>query len=321
MSIQAEKVTKIYKMIDNENRNGLKQIFAPRYKYIKAVDEISFQVRGGEFVGYIGLNGAGKSTTLKMLSGIVTPTSGEVIVNGLSPSKNRKTNLNQIGVVFGQRSHLLWDLPVIDTFDLYYKMYNIQNKSLKDILFEFNKILDISDFINQPARQLSLGQKMKANILIALMHNPKILFFDEPTIGLDVLSKDSIKKILKEINKSGTTIILTTHDMYDIQDLCNRIILIDKGTIEFDGLKDNFLNKYSAESVVKVTFLNNSDEIQHPFFTKLNDDAKVKMYSFDKSVISELDAIKHIVNSYNIIDIKIEYITLEHVVKKCFSEQ
>ena len=319
MSIEVKNVTKTYKINDNQQLNIFKKIFTPDYKYIKAVDDISFNVEDGEFVGYIGSNGAGKSTTLKMLSGILTPTQGKIIVNGISPSENRKENAKRIGVVFGQRSQLLWDLPVIDTLNLYQKMYKITDKTFKTNLNKMDDILRISEFINQPARQLSLGQKMKANIVLALIHDPKILFLDEPTIGLDVLSKDNIRKMLKEINKNTrVTVMLTTHDLSDVQDLCERIILINKGNIKYEGQKDYFLDKYSTEGVVKVTFADNNDEIQNISFAKNSEEGRIKSYSFDKNIISELEAIKYIVNNYNIVDIKLEYATLEDVVKDMF---
>lgn len=319
MSIEVKNVTKTYKINNNQNTNIFKKIFSPEYKYIKAVDDISFNVEDGEFVGYIGSNGAGKSTTLKMLSGILTPTQGNIKVNGISPSENRKEIVKQIGVVFGQRSQLLWDLPVIDTLNLYQKMYEITDEIFKANLYKMDDILGIGEFITQPARQLSLGQKMKANIVLALIHNPKILFLDEPTIGLDVLAKDNIRNIFKEINKNtGVTVMLTTHDLSDIQELCERIILIDKGNIKYNDKKDYFLNEYSTQGVVKVTFANYNDEIQDFRFVKIIEEGRIKTYGFDKNIITELEAIKCLVNNYNIVDIKLEYATMENVVKEMF---
>ena len=194
MSIEVENVTKTYKIYNNNQMNIFKKLFRPEFELINAVDDISFSINDGEFVGYIGSNGAGKSTTLKMLSGILVPTQGKIIVNGISPSNNRTKHAKQIGIVFGQRSQLLWDLPVRDTLNLYKKMYQVTKDEFNENMDMLNDILEINTFIEQPARQLSLGQKMKANIALALIHNPQILFLDEPTIGLDVLAKDNLRK-------------------------------------------------------------------------------------------------------------------------------
>ncbi|MFD1774078.1 ABC transporter ATP-binding protein [Paenibacillus rhizophilus] len=214
----------------------LKSVFSMQKETINVVDHVTFTVRKGDFVGYIGPNGAGKSTTIKMLSGVLVPTSGTVHVKGLEPYKNRKQHAGNIGVVFGQRTQLWWDLPLIESFKLLGKIYNVPKERFQHNLEMFTEILDMSSFLSTPVRQLSLGQRMRGDIAAALLHEPEILFLDEPTIGLDILAKEKIQSFLQKINKEKEiTIILTTHNMDDIEKLCRRVIFIDKGQILFDG--------------------------------------------------------------------------------------
>lgn len=234
-----------------EGRSRLLEFFRPKYEHKRAVDGISFSVEPGEIIGYIGPNGAGKSTTIKMLTGILTPTAGQVKVFGLDPCKNRVQNALKMGVVFGQRSQLLWDLPVRDTFDLFKTMYRMEHNTFirqRDKLIE---MLDMEGFLSQAVRQLSLGQRMRANLALCFLYQPKVVYLDEPTIGLDVLVKDRIRNFLKQINKDeGTTILLTTHDTQDIEEVAQRLILIDKGQLLFDGDQAAFHEKYKG--LVKV---------------------------------------------------------------------
>lgn len=234
---------------------AVRSLFHREYTVKHAVKHISFEMEKGEVVGYIGPNGAGKSTTIKMLSGILIPSSGTVSVGGIIPYENRKENAKRIGVVFGQRSQLYWDLPISDTFDLYESLYDVPKKVFSENCEYYTDLFDMKDFINQPVRQLSLGQKMKANIALALLHNPDVLYLDEPTIGLDVTSKRVLREAIQTINKErGTTVILTTHDMDDIEAVCKRLIMIDKGTKLFDGSVDAFRSKYEKEIVIKLEF-------------------------------------------------------------------
>lgn len=225
-------ITKEYKMkCRSEGRfHVLRDFFSPQYTSKRAVDGISLSIEKGELVGYIGPNGAGKSTTLKMLTGILVPTSGTIRIDGYEPYRNRKANALRMGAVFGQRSQLLWDLPVKDTLELHQKMYKIDSSTYTRNKAMYIDLLDMGGFLHQPARQLSLGQKMRANLALALLHDPDILYLDEPTIGLDVIAKDQIRKFIRQINaEKNVTVMLTTHDMSDIEQICERLVLIDQG--------------------------------------------------------------------------------------------
>lgn len=229
------------------------------YKNFTAVDHISFNVFKGEVVGFIGANGAGKSTTIKMMTGILTPDDGSVTISGLNYKKNRREILLKMGVVFGQRSVLCWDIPIMESFKLFRDMYRIPKSLFEDNLEIFADILNISEYINKPPRQLSLGQRMKADLAAALLYNPEILFLDEPTIGIDVLAKSKMREFIQTINRERkTTIVITTHDMSDIEALCEKTIIIDKGKILYNGtIQELILNyadsdgKYHLEEIVK----------------------------------------------------------------------
>lgn len=217
-------------------KGSFKALFKPKHEIISAVDGISFQVPKGEIIGFIGPNGAGKSTVIKMLTGILTPTSGECRIGGKIPTQNRKEYVKEIGVVFGQRTQLWWDLALRETYMVLKEIYEIPDEDYEKRMKFLNEVLELDDFITSPVRTLSLGQRMRADIAASLLHNPKVLFLDEPTIGLDVVVKDSIRKAIQKINQeNGTTVILTTHDLEDIELLCERIVMIDKGKKVFDG--------------------------------------------------------------------------------------
>ena len=256
--IKVENLVKTYKIIEKEE--GLigyfKNLFHPKYKEFMAVKGINFEIKEGEVVRYIGENGAGKSTTIKMLTGLLTPTSGKVTVNGIIPYKERIKNNKNIGAVFGQKTQLWWDLPVIESFRLIKKMYNMTESEYRKNLKKFTNLLELDELLEKQVKNLSLGQKMRCEIAATFLHNPKIVYLDEPTIGLDVFVKEKIRKFIKEINEENkTTVILTTHDLKDIEDVCDRIILLDKGQIIYDGEKQKFKDKYgkyiTAELIVK----------------------------------------------------------------------
>ena len=240
--IEVKDLRKTFKVARREAGFGeaVKALFHREYEYIHALDGVSFSIKDGEMVGYIGPNGAGKSSTIKILSGILTPDSGIYTVGGRTPWKERRAHVKGIGVVFGQRSQLWWDVPVIDSFELLKEIYSIPGSVYSKNLSELTETLDLSKIVKTPARQLSLGQRMRCEIAASLLHDPKVLFLDEPTIGLDAVSKLAVRDFIKRRNQDhGTTVILTTHDMQDIEALASRIILIGKGKILLDGTLDD----------------------------------------------------------------------------------
>lgn len=246
MSIEVRNLTKVYKLKKKQTKT--------------AVDNISFTIPDGEIIGFIGPNGAGKSTTIKMLTGILIPDSGTVSINGMNLKKNRKHIMMKIGVVFGQKSVLCWDIPVLDTLKLFKDMYKVPDSVYAENMRLFKEVLGIGEFINQPPRLLSLGQRMKADLAAALIYNPDILFLDEPTIGIDVLSKERIRDFIKKINtERNTTIILTTHDVSDIETLCEKMIIIDKGSLLYDGTLNDLKESYQTtdlEEIIKKIYRN-----------------------------------------------------------------
>ncbi len=240
--IEVKDLRKTFKVARREGgfKEAVKALFHREYEEIRALDGISFSIGDGEMVGYIGPNGAGKSSTIKVLSGILTPDSGVCTVAGCTPWKERRAHVKDIGVVFGQRSQLWWDVPVIDSFELLREIYSIPGKVYKRNFDELTETLDLSKIVRTPARQLSLGQRMRCEIAASLLHDPKVLFLDEPTIGLDAVSKLAVRDFIKRRNRDrGTTVILTTHDMQDIEALASRILLIGKGKILLDGTLDD----------------------------------------------------------------------------------
>jgi len=250
--IQVKGLSRDYKVAKRDG-GFLKFMFSRRYELIHAVNSIDFSIQKGELIGFVGPNGAGKSTTIKMLSGILAPTYGEVFVMGNDPFKKRKQNAYHIGVVFGQRSQLWWDLPISDTFKLLKKIYKVQDDVYEKNLNLFKEYLDLESIWNQPVRQLSLGQRMRAEIAAAILHNPELLFLDEPTIGLDIVAKRQIREFILKLNRDyQTAVILTSHDMKDIEEICNRIILIDKGVIVVDCPVDELKQSHNKTAVIKL---------------------------------------------------------------------
>ena len=245
MSIGVNNLTKIYKQKKHQKKI--------------AVDNISFTIPGGEIVGFIGPNGAGKSTTIKMMTGILTPDNGSISINGMNFKKNRKEIMLKTGVVFGQKSVLCWDIPVIDSLKLFRDMYRVPREVFKENMDVFSGILGLDEFIDQPPRLLSLGQRMKADLAASLIYNPDVLFLDEPTIGIDVLSKERIRQFIKKINEERhTTIILTTHDVSDIESLCEKMIIIDRGSLIYDGTLPQPKSNYRTtdlEEIIKKIYL------------------------------------------------------------------
>ncbi|MGP8079137.1 MAG: ATP-binding cassette domain-containing protein [Dehalococcoidales bacterium] len=261
--IKVENLCKDYRQ--RKGREGLtgaiKDVFNREYKIVKAVDSVSFSVEKGEIIGYIGPNGAGKSTTIKMLIGILVPTSGNIDVNGIVPFKHREVNAKRIGVVFGQRTQLWWDIPLSETLSLMRYVYDVPEKRYQENLKIFSDILGIDKFVHTPVRQLSLGQRMRADISVALLHNPDILYLDEPTIGLDVVVKERIREFILEMNKTrNTTVILATHDMSDIERLSSRVMVINSGKLVYDGHLDTLKRQYGSEEMIVAELLNKIED-------------------------------------------------------------
>lgn len=234
-------------------KGAVKGLFAREKVKKVAVDDISFSIADGEIVGYIGSNGAGKSTTIKMMTGILRPTSGEILVNGIDPSKKRKENASNIGVVFGQRTQLWWDLPLSESFTILKEIYDVSDEDYEKRMAFIDGVLELSPFFDRPVRTLSLGQRMRADLGAALLHNPKVLYLDEPTIGLDIVVKDNIRKAIRQINEQyNTTVILTTHDIGDIEELCSRIIIIDEGHKIYDGTLQHLRDTYGTHRIIRM---------------------------------------------------------------------
>ena len=314
------------KPVREEGLKGMfKTLFSRKYTVKKAVNNVSFKIDDGEIVGYIGSNGAGKSTSIKMMCGILTPTSGKVLINGVEPYKNRKEIAQNIGVVFGQKTQLWWDIPLIESFKVLKEIYQVSDNDYNDRMGFLCETLGIKEFLNQPVRTLSLGQRMRADLAAAWLHNPRILFLDEPTIGLDVLVKEKIRTAIKVMNqKYHTTVILTTHDMKDIENLCSRIILIENGEIIYDGSLSNIKNKFGDLRTVSVSLPNevNIDDLD-TFNNKLSYIKKESGLDikFDASIIKIEEVINYSFNKLNAIDIKVSEISIEDVVKSIFKEE
>ena len=321
--INVNHINKTFKVAKRRSglKAALKSFFKREYQHIEAVKDISFEIEKGEIVGYIGPNGAGKSTTIKILSGILVPDSGKCTINGMIPWKDRKKYVSNIGVVFGQRSQLWWDIPAEDTFDLLKDIYKINDKEYQKTKELLVNLLDIKDIIKIPVRQLSLGQRMRCEIAASLIHKPSILFLDEPTIGLDAVSKQVAREFIKKINKEfGTTIILTTHDMNDIESLAKRIILIGKGTILYDGTLNNLKNIYGNTKSIQVI---TSDTIKK--ITKkgiINQKRITNGYEFmiDSNYSSISSFLKYLSSMIEIQDIEIENESIDNVIIKLYKD-
>ena len=270
--IRLQNINKTFKVKKREAGfgNAVRALFSRKYELVHALKDVSFSVSPGEMVGYIGPNGAGKSTTIKIMCGILTPDSGFCEINGRTPWKNRLSHVKEIGVVFGQRSQLWWDVPVIDSFELIRDIYRTPQSLYEKNLNELTEILDLSEILKTPARSLSLGQRMRCEIAASLLHEPKILFLDEPTIGLDAVSKIAVRQFIKRLNREkGTTVLLTTHDMQDIEALTSRLILIGKGQILLDGSMEDLKSSSLRSSSSKAPLNLNTEEIVAMLYKEL----------------------------------------------------
>ena len=303
--IEMKNVVKEFKVLNRHEglKGSIRDLFSRDYKTVTAVDNISVNIKPGEIVGYLGPNGAGKSTTIKMMTGVLEPTRGEILVNGTVPYKNRTRNAENIGVVFGQRSQLWWSLPLIESFKLLKEIYMIPTADYERMLELYRELADIESLLHKPVRQMSLGQRTLSDILAAFLHNPKIVFLDEPTIGLDVSMKAKIRELIKGLNKEkNTTVILTTHDMGDVDALCQRIIIIDHGNMIYDNDIEHLKHYFGSYRTLKLNLVGAGwQEI-------VVDESKTDVMS----VISEYQK-KGCVK-----DIQLEDISTEEVIKKIY---
>lgn len=325
-SIIARGLTKEFQVF--QSRSGLlgafRDLFNRNYRMIRAVDAIDLTIERGEMVGYIGENGAGKSTTIKMLTGILEPTAGELKVNGFHPHREREEFVRTIGVVFGQRSQLWWDIAVQESFRLLQKVYRIPEEQYQKHLKRMIEVMEIGDLLNQPVRKLSLGQRMRCELIAALLHQPSLLFLDEPTIGLDVLVKNNIRNFLKEINREfETTILLTTHDLSDIEALCSRVIVLDKGKIIYDGDLEHLREKWGSGKKIHLEVAEDLSMEQLKQYTKelsvtwtKESDRKVTAILDNGTPVSKV--LSSLVDRISIQEVQIEEDSTEEIVRKIY---
>lgn len=309
---------------------SIKSLFHQKSEKVVAVNDISFEVPKGEILGFIGPNGAGKSTVIKMLTGILTPTSGSCTINGKNPTDDRKKYAKEIGVVFGQRTQLWWDLPLRETYGVLKEIYEVPDDKFKERMVFLNEVLELESFITNPVRTLSLGQRMRADIAASLLHSPKVLFLDEPTIGLDVVVKDNIRKAIEYINKQeNTTVILTTHDLSDIELLADRIVMIDKGKNVFDGSISDIKSKYGQMRELHFeTDAENAEDLlnytERFGFTK--DDLVVEREGglfkvrFSSEAAPVSDMLSYTIDRVNVKDISVKDADVEEIIRRLYKQ-
>jgi ABC-2 type transport system ATP-binding protein len=299
---------------------AVKALFSREYEFIQALNDVSFTIQDGEMVGYIGPNGAGKSTTIKIMCGILTPENGTCDIDGRTPWRERVAHVREIGVVFGQRSQLWWDVPIIDSFELIRDIYKVDEQVYKNNLDELTELLDLGELLKTPTRSLSLGQRMRCEIAASLLHNPKILFLDEPTIGLDAVSKIAVRQFIKKLNaERGTTVILTTHDMQDIEALTERILLIGKGKILLDGSFDELKKHSSERKTLVVEYNGTAPEICEGMTLSEAKEGRF-VIALDPAVLSVSDAIASLAAQTDITDVSVSGVSSEEMVASLYKE-
>ena len=304
-AVVMKNVCKDFKVLNRHEglKGSIRDLFSRDYNTVSAVKDVTMTVNKGEIIGYLGPNGAGKSTTIKMMTGVLEPTSGEILVNGKVPYKNRTENCENIGVVFGQRSQLWWSLPLVESFKLLRDLYMVPQKDYEEMLDLYRSLVDIEPILHKPVRQMSLGQRTLSDILAAFLHNPPIVFLDEPTIGLDVSMKAKIRELILGLNKEkNTTVILTTHDMGDVDALCKRIIIIDKGTKIYDNDIEHLKNYFGSYRTLKLQM----------------SDGAWEEYLIDEKTTDVMDVIMEKQKEKKIKDVKILEISTEEVIKKIY---
>lgn len=321
--IKVTKVTKRFK--SRSNLFDVKNLFNIGFKNLssnkEAVSNVSFNIKKGEIVGIVGRNGAGKTTLIKSITGILHPDMGSVLINGLSPHKQRKRCVADIGVVFGQKTQLNYDLTPMEMYKVLKCIYKINDESFNKNLMRFTKILEVEDCINRPVYQLSLGQKMRAEIICALLHSPTILILDEPTIGIDVVGKEKIRNCLKQLNESDDkTIIITSHDMKDIEEICERVIILDEGKIIYDGSIERIKSDYFSKRIMEIELLNDEDiEFNNVILKRVEGKSTSRILYFDSLKMNYNQLISDLVNKYDIKDICVKEISFEQIIKDMYS--
>lgn len=326
--IEIKNAVKEFKVLNRREglKGSIRDLFSRDYKIVRAVDNISMQIQQGEIVGYLGPNGAGKSTTIKMMTGILEPTSGEILVSGNVPYKNRTKNAQQIGVVFGQRSQLWWALPLIESFKILKDIYQIPDADYDEMMKLYQSLVDIEPLLHKPVRQMSLGQRTLSDILAAFLHNPKIVFLDEPTIGLDVSMKAKIRTLIHALNQQKhTTVILTTHDMGDVDALCQRIVIIDKGRMLYDNDITHLKQFFGSYRTLKIRIKGDHQQFAKEIADKLPqcsvsaDDEWISVL-VDESGTTVMNVLGELQKDYMIRDMQLEEISTEEVIKKIYEE-
>jgi ABC-2 type transport system ATP-binding protein len=335
--IEVRGLTKTFRTFKKESgmRGSLKSLINREYTSVEAVKDVSFDIRKGDIIGYIGANGAGKSTTIKMMTGILTPTEGYVKVGGRIPYEQRTENAKHIGVVFGQKTQLWWDLPLGETYAILKEIYQVPDDLYKSQMAYFEEVFELSTFMDKTVRTLSLGQRMRADLAASMLHNPEVLFLDEPTIGLDVVVKERIRKAIKDMNrKYGTTILLTTHDMNDIEELCHRIIIIHEGMVIYDGGMDKIKREYGFER--RITFdLRYEDEksvedILSTIYTSIPGSTPANLHftvgdnkavvTFNRNELNISGIMNFVLRCLNVLDFSIQDMDIEAIVKQIFRQ-
>lgn len=326
--IEIRNVTKEFKVLNRREglKGSLKDLFSRDYKIVRAVDNVTMSIEQGEIVGYLGPNGAGKSTTIKMMTGVLEPTSGEILVDGNIPYKNRAKNAENIGVVFGQRSQLWWALPLIESFKLLRDIYQIPQENYDEMLELYQSLVDIEPILHKPVRQMSLGQRTLSDILAAFLHDPKIVFLDEPTIGLDVSMKAKIRTLIHELNRRrNTTVILTTHDMGDVDALCRRIVIIDKGKMLYNNDIEHLKGFFGSYRTLKIRLDGDLEQWAQQLAQELPDfsvsaDEEWISVLVDEEKQKVIDVLSGLQKKYRIRDMQLEEISTEEVIKKIYEE-
>ena len=323
--VRVERLTKVFRSYRREEglRAALKSLVRRKTTEVAAVADVTFSIGRGEMVGYIGANGAGKSTTIKMLTGILTPTSGDVVGNGYVPWRDRTRYVATIGVVFGQRTQLWWDIAVVESFRLLKEIYGLSEADYRERMALFDKVLGLGAYLHQPVRKLSLGERMRCDLAASLLHRPPLLFLDEPTIGLDIVAKANVREFLEEINRQeGTTVLLTTHDLADIETLCRRVIVIDHGKLLFDGALDELRDRILPVTSIVFDVKHAPDPRDLEWNGRTIREVGLRRYrlDLDRREVAPATAVKEIVNRFDVSDLKIEEPEIEAVVKRIYQE-